>query len=67
MEQVIWMGKWADRQTAAAVSADDRPIMIAALWIDLPAQDPVTYLAPANGNGLAGAIVGTFHTDPTEI
>ena len=57
----------ANRHTPAAVSADDRPIMVAALGVDLPTQDPVANLALAFGNGFAGAIVSAFFTDPAEV
>ncbi len=61
------MGIRTDRQAATAVSADDRPVMVAAFWVDPPAQDPVTDLAFSVGNGLAGAVVGAFFTDLAEV
>jgi len=61
------MGIGADSQAASAVSADDSPVVVAALGIDLPAQNPVAELAITIRNGLAGAIVGAFFADPAEV
>jgi hypothetical protein len=40
--------------------------MVAGFRVNFPAQNAVVYLPVSAGDGLAGAVIGTFLADPAE-